>query len=220
MRRKLVDQWRIWWTRIAGPSALGKVAARLAAWRTVRYRRITLASYHSKGFVTSTAVLAHPDVCFGANVFIGDNVVMSSVGKPGPVLLGDRVHIYGDTLIETGSGGSIAIGRDTHLQPGCHIHAFLSSITIGENVEIAAQCAFYSYNHGIALGQVIMGQPITSAGPIVVGDGAWLGHAVIVLADVNIGAGAVIGAGSVVTRDIPANAIAAGNPARVIKYRI
>ena len=64
-----------------------------------------------------------------------------------------------------------------------------------------------------------MNQPLESKGPIHVGDGAWLGHGTIVLAGVTIGEGAVIGAGSVVTRDVPPNAIAAGNPARVLGHR-
>ena len=64
-----------------------------------------------------------------------------------------------------------------------------------------------------------MDQPLTSKGGIAVGDGAWLGYQVTVLHGVTIGAGAVIAAGSVVVRDIPDNAIAAGVPAKVIKYR-
>lgn len=54
---------------------------------------------------------------------------------------------------------------------------------------------------------------------IIIGDGVWIGHNVIILSEVTIGNGAIIGAGSVVTKDIPPYAIAAGNPARVIRYR-
>ena len=53
---------------------------------------------------------------------------------------------------------------------------------------------------------------------ITIGDNVWLGGGVIVLPGVTIGDNAVIGAGAVVTKDIPANAIAAGNPAKVIRY--
>jgi acetyltransferase-like isoleucine patch superfamily enzyme len=58
-----------------------------------------------------------------------------------------------------------------------------------------------------------------SRGDILIEDDAWIGFGVIVLDGVHIGSGAVIGAGSVVTRDIPANAIAAGIPAKVIRMR-
>ena len=64
-----------------------------------------------------------------------------------------------------------------------------------------------------------MDQPLFSKGAIKVGDGAWLGHGVVVVSGVTIGAGAVIGSGSIVVEDVPENAIAVGNPARVVKYR-
>lgn len=53
--------------------------------------------------------------------------------------------------------------------------------------------------------------------PITIGNGCWLGGGVIVVPGVTIGAGAVIGAGSVVTKDIPENVLAAGNPCRVLR---
>jgi acetyltransferase-like isoleucine patch superfamily enzyme len=65
----------------------------------------------------------------------------------------------------------------------------------------------------------IMDQELQSKGGITIGDEAWLGHGVIVLAGVRVGRGAVIGAGSVVARDIPDNAIALGSPARPKRYR-
>jgi acetyltransferase-like isoleucine patch superfamily enzyme len=135
------------------------------------------------------------------------------------VTLEERVHLYGNTFIQTGSGGSIRIGAGTHVQPGCYFSAYLSDITIGDKVEIAPACAFYSYDHGVVAGELIMNQPLTSKGGIIVADGAWLGHGVIVLDGVRIGAGAVVGAGSVVTKDIPDGTIAAGRPARVIRHR-
>jgi acetyltransferase-like isoleucine patch superfamily enzyme len=155
----------------------------------------------------------------GAKVFIGDNVVAWAGPNPGDVELKDEVQLYGDTFIYTGWGGRITIETGTHIQPGCHVLACLSDISIGRNVEIAPRCAFYSYDHSVSPGLPIMGQPLHTKGPITIGDGAWLGHAVIVLSGVRIGAGAVIGAGSVVSKDIPENAIAVGNPARVVTYR-
>jgi acetyltransferase-like isoleucine patch superfamily enzyme len=62
-------------------------------------------------------------------------------------------------------------------------------------------------------------QPLTTKGDIRVGDNAWIGFGVIILSGVRIGKNAVVGAGSTVTHDIPDNAIAVGNPARVIKMR-
>lgn len=172
-----------------------------------------------RGFIDPDASVNHPDLRPGACVFIGGDVVISASAGGGAIELGDRVQLYGDTFMDTGAGGCIRIGAGTHIQPGCHIHAHVSDIRMGSEVEIAAGCALYSYDHGIESGTPIMQQPLTSKGPILIGDGAWLGHGVTVLQGVTIGAGAVIAAGAVVTRDVPENAIAAGVPARVIGFR-
>ena len=57
----------------------------------------------------------------------------------------------------------------------------------------------------------------TYARPVTIGDGCWIGGGVIILPGVSIGNGSVIGAGSVVTKDIPENSVAVGNPCRVIR---
>lgn len=134
-------------------------------------------------------------------------------------MLGKGVHLYGDTVIQTGMNGSVSIGADTHIQPRCQMSAYLSSIQIGRYVQIAPGCAFYPYNHGFALGEHIWKQPLHTKGGIIVDDDAWLGYGVIVLDGVRIGKGAVVGAGAVVKNDVPDNAVAAGVPARVIKMR-
>lgn len=183
------------------------------------HQRAFLADLAPSGFIDPSAHITHPDLRLGKNVFIGGNVILTRNAEGGPVEFESRVQIYGDTFISTGLGGRVFIGEHTHIQPGCHIHAHLTEIRIGKEVEIAANCALYSYDHGMEPGTPVMRQPLTSKGPIVIGDGVWLGHGVTVLQGVTIGTGAVIAAGAVVTRDIPENAIAAGVPARVIGCR-
>lgn len=196
------------------------MAAWFASRHAVPYHQMSyLADLSPRGFIAPGARIAHPDLRLGNHVYLGDRVIVYSTGDGGHIEILDRVHLYGDTFVETGMGGRIRIDEGTHIQPGCHIHAFLTDVRIGKRVEIAPGCGFYCYDHGMAPGVPIMGQPLSSKGGISVGDGAWIGYGVTVLQGVAIGAGAVIAAGSVVVHDIPENAIAAGIPAKVLRFR-
>ncbi len=204
----------------AGTTTMGRIAAWLACSHLPPYHATAyLADLRPEGFIAPGAHVPHPDLRLGKNVYLGSRTMVYTTQKGGPVFLGDKVHIYGNTFIETGLNGSVRIGAHTHIQPGCHIHAHIRRIHIGEKVEIAPGCALYCYDHGIEPGAPVMLQALASAGDIVIGDGAWLGRNVTVLQNVTIGEGAVIAAGAVVTRDVPPNAIAGGIPARLIKYR-
>jgi len=220
MRRNLKQRWSRFWVRYAGLNTFGRVAAYLATWFTPPHKAGTsLARMNRKGFIAPSATIYHPDIQLGANVFIGDRVIVFRAMDGGPVKLGDRVCILRDTIIETGDGGSLTIGADAYIHPRCQLNAYKAPIEIGCGVLIAANCAFYPHNHGIAPNRPIREQPLEAKGPIILGDHAWLGTGVIVLGGVRIGNGAVIGAGAVVTKDIPDGAIAFGVPARVVKMR-
>ncbi|MEO7099863.1 MAG: acyltransferase [Luteolibacter sp.] len=217
---RVKDRARLWCLEHSGSQGFGRVAAWLACRKTQPYHfRAHLAEMTPRGFVAPSASLSHPDLRFGKNVYVGDRVVITQCNGGRAIELKDRVHLYGDSFVSAGSGAAISIGAGTHIQPGCHIYAHISNILIGERVEIAANCGFFSYDHDVVLGRLIMDQPLKSTGDIVIGDGAWLGFGVTVLQGVRIGDGAVVGAGSVVSRDIPDNAIAAGIPAKVIRFR-
>jgi acetyltransferase-like isoleucine patch superfamily enzyme len=135
------------------------------------------------------------------------------------VELGDRIHVWGDSLLETGEGGSITIGAYSRVNRGVQLVSYKAPIQIGRDVGLSSNSALYSYDHGILDGQPYMEQPLQSKGPIIIDDHAWIGVGVIVLSGVRIGKHAVVAAGSVVTRDVPDGAIAAGVPARVVKMR-
>ena len=135
------------------------------------------------------------------------------------VKIGQRTHLHQEIIIETGEGGSLIIGEDTHIQPRCQFSAYKGSIKIGSNVQIAPFCAFYPYNHKFEVNKTIKDQSLSTKGDIVIEDDAWIGFGVIVLDGVRIGKGAVIGAGSVVRDSMPDYSIAAGIPARVVKMR-
>jgi acetyltransferase-like isoleucine patch superfamily enzyme len=161
----------------------------------------------------------HADLDLGRHVFVDEHVVIYQAGGSGRVTIGDGVQLYRGACLETGNDGQLTIGARTSVHSGCKLMAHGACIIIGSRVALAPDVALYPYDHGIALGIPIDEQPIVSKGPIVVGDGAWIGTGAIVLSGVTIGPGAVIGAGAVVTRDVPADAIIAGNPARLVGFR-
>ena len=104
----------------------------------------------------------------------------------------------------------VRIGKDTIVMNGCLMMA-AGGITIGDNVQIAANVQLISNNHDLADRQVI------TCKPVAIGNNAWIGAGATILPGVTVGDNAVVGAASVVTKDVPANTIVAGNPARIIK---
>jgi maltose O-acetyltransferase len=91
----------------------------------------------------------------------------------------------------------------------------VAPITIGEDCQLGPSVQLLTPTHPI--GPQPRRDKLEAAKPIVIGDNVWLGGGVIVCPGVTIGDNSVIGAGSVVTKDIPANVVAVGNPARVIR---
>jgi maltose O-acetyltransferase len=91
----------------------------------------------------------------------------------------------------------------------------VAAVTIGDDVNIGPNVQLLTPTHPVAAG--LRRDKWEAAEPIVIGDNAWLGGGVIVCPGVTIGANTVVGAGAVVVRDLPANVVAVGNPARVIK---
>ncbi|WP_447979314.1 acyltransferase [Candidatus Nitrospira bockiana] len=206
--------------RYAGLGCVGRLSTRLATLFVGPYKaRAFLAGLNPRGYIAPTATLHHADLRLGPHVFISDRVLVYQHPHGGPVELGERVHLHSEIQIEIGPGGSLTVGAGTAIQPRCRFTAFKEGIRIGRGVQIAPNCSVYSYNHGFKAGDLISKQALEAKGPVVIEDDAWLGVGVIVLSGVRIGKGAVIGAGAVVTRDIPAGAIAAGTPARALRFR-
>ena len=200
----LRDRWAGFWMARSGLSRFGRLATRLAAWGAPPYKgKRPLAHLNRRGYISPRAQMACRDVRLGAHCYVDDDVVVYDRGDGGHVSLGDGVHLYKGTIIELGQGGCVEIGAGSHIQPRCQFTAFLGSVRIGREVQVAPACAFYPYEHGIAAGAPIHKQPLHTRGDIVIGDGAWLGYGVIVLEGVTIGAGAVVGAGAVLVGESP-----------------
>ena len=113
-------------------------------------------------------------------------------------------------------GHGISIGEGTFINYSC---TMLDSghIRIGSHCQIGPNCQFYTPSH--PLGYIELRKPVETSWPITIGDDCWLGGGVIVLPGITVGARSIIGAGSVVTKDIPEDSVAVGNPCHVIRHR-
>lgn len=122
-------------------------------------------------------------------------------------------------------GCHITIGNNVSINTGCTL-VDCNRITIGNNVLIGPNVQIYTATHPVELEKRLT--PVetpdgikyirhTYALPVTIKDGCWVGGGVIILPGVTIGKGSVIGAGSVVTKSIPADCLAAGNPCKIIR---
>ena len=111
-------------------------------------------------------------------------------------------------------GWNIEVGENFFANYGLTI-LDVGKVTIGDNAQIAPNVSIYTAGHPVHPASRNSGYEYGI--PITIGNNVWLGGNTVILPGVTIGDNAVIGAGSVVTRDIPPNSIAAGNPCRVIR---
>jgi acetyltransferase-like isoleucine patch superfamily enzyme len=212
--------WQRFWLGGAGSDRLRRTATRLAELGSSGYKmRVPLAWIHQNGYIASSAQVRRRDLSGAKNVFIGDDVIVYRQQNEEPVVVGQGVELHKDCVIELFPGGGISFGDHTKVQRCCSFVSALAPVNIGSYVQIAPFCAFYSYDHGFASAKPIWQQPISTKGPINIEDDVWIGFNVTIVSGVRIGRGAVIAAGAVVTRDVPAGAVAGGVPARVLKMR-
>ncbi len=122
-------------------------------------------------------------------------------------------------------GRNIHIGNNVSVNMNCTF-VDCNTITIGNNVLIASNVQMYTSTHPVEVSERIIPDWTPGSGtyfcntyalPIEIGNNCWIGGGVIILPGITIGDGTVIGAGSVVTKDIPSDCVAAGNPCKVIR---
>jgi acetyltransferase-like isoleucine patch superfamily enzyme len=167
------------------------------------------AQSHGSGLVERSALRRCPDSVVlepGALVFHPENIS-----------LGDGVYVGHHAILKGYHQNELVIGDRSWIGQAAFLHA-AGGITIGADVGIGPHVCLLTSTHSDAGRGAIMDGEL-SFSPIVIEDGADLGVGSIVLPGVTIGRGAQIGAGAVVTTSIPAFAVAAGNPARVLRSR-
>jgi acetyltransferase-like isoleucine patch superfamily enzyme len=109
-------------------------------------------------------------------------------------------------------GGCIAIGRWSLICPGVRIGS-AASVEVGDSCMLASNAYLTDCDWHDAYDRLAIGR----SAPVVLEENVWVGDSAIVCKGVRIGRNSIIGAGAVVTRDIPANVVAAGNPAQVVR---
>jgi acetyltransferase-like isoleucine patch superfamily enzyme len=165
--------------------------------------RKLLSQYNAMPYSDKTARYNLLKEIFGS---IGTNV---SVGNPFLCDYGQHIHI----------------GSNVSLNMNCTL-VDCNKITIGNRVLIASNVQIYTAAHPVELHERLSpGWTAESSAyffrtfalPVTIEDDCWIGGGVIIVPGVTVGKGSVIGAGSVVTKDIPANSLAVGNPCRVVR---
>jgi acetyltransferase-like isoleucine patch superfamily enzyme len=149
-------------------------------------------------------------------LFLGRGLELQ-IARRGRVDFGRFVWIGDGTKIRCHEG-VVEIGAKTVLGQDCTISAY-KRVRIGEQCVIADRAMFIDFDHGV----VEVERPIRVQGiykrDVEVGSNVWIGYGACVLRGVRVGDNAIVGTNSVVTKDVPANAVVAGIPARVIRMR-
>nr|WP_218953471.1 acyltransferase [Acinetobacter sp. YH01005] len=152
-------------------------------------------------------------------VEIGENCFISPLAhifaEPGrKIVIGDNSFIAADCTLH----GPIEIGNEVAINHHCILDGGRVGIKIHDQVRIAAYCHLYAFDHGMDVNQPIYQQAVRSQGIEIERD-VWLGAHVGIKDGIHIAEQAVVGMNSMVTKNVEARAIIAGNPAKLIRYR-
>ena len=149
-------------------------------------------------------------------LFLGRRLELQ-IARRGRVEFGRFVWIGDGTKIRCHEG-VVEIGAKTVMGQECTISAY-QRVRIGEQCVIADRAMFIDFDHGV----VEVERPIRVQGiykrDVEVGSNVWIGYGACILRGVRVGDNAIVGTNAVVTKDVPANAVVAGAPARIIRMR-
>ena len=115
-------------------------------------------------------------------------------------------------------GEGLIMGNNSNIGPYSYIGCS-GLVTIGDNVMMGQRVTIQAENHEFSRTDCLISEQGVMREPVVIGNNCWISSGVTILAGVDIGEGAVIGAGAVVVNNIPANSVAVGVPAKVMRSR-
>lgn len=151
---------------------------------------------------------------------VGTNVIFETgvlVFHPENIELGSNIYIGHHTILKGYHKNQMIIGDNTWIGQGCFLHS-AGGISIGKDVGIGPGVKIITSTHALGHRDVPILHGELEFKPVLIEDGCDIGIGAIILPGAHIKKGAQIGAGAVVTREIPAHAIAAGVPAKAIDY--
>lgn len=174
----------------------------------VKYLRTGFLGYEIKSIGQNTTISKGCNIVEGRYISIGNKCV---VGKYATLSCWRRIP---------SSVPDLVIGNFVSIGEGCHITC-ANKIVIGDCTLLGKYITITDNSHGDSVKEQLaiapIKRPLSSKGPVLIGERVWIGDKVTVLPNVKIGNGAIIGSNSVVSKDIPENCVAVGNPARIIK---
>ncbi|PPF35249.1 sugar O-acetyltransferase [Pseudoclavibacter sp. AY1H1] len=181
--------------------------------RTMKQRMLAGELYHADdpellaGAERAVRLQAEYNAAFPVDTERASGILAELLGS-----LGANVTVKAPLYVDYGS--NITIGDGTFVNVGL-VALDVTPITIGASCQIGPNVQLLTPTHPLDPEPRRAGYE--AGAPITLGDNVWLGGGVIVCPGVTIGENTVVGAGAVVTKDLPANVVAVGNPARVIR---
>jgi acetyltransferase-like isoleucine patch superfamily enzyme len=162
------------------------------------------------GFLRGRMLGLHPAVQAAGDVRVDKRPLIRQKHRSARLRLGSRVRLFpGTAFYLRAEGATVSIGERTYLGRRTELHCDVA-------IEIGADCAISWDVQFIDSDQHVL-EGGRGAAAIRVGDHVWIGQRATILKGVQIGDGAIVAAGSVVTKDVPARAAVAGVPAKVVK---
>ena len=176
----------------------------------IRQQRTAMLFKHAKGvfFPKDLTSLGEDCISIGEGTRIGEHCILTAWKS---TCAGGNFH------------PEIVIGKGCCFGEYNHITS-TNKIVIGDNLLTGRWVTITDNSHGETDYDTLLQPPlmrlVTSKGPVIIGNNVWIGDKATILPHVTIGDGAVIAANSVVTKNVPAYSVAAGNPAKVVKQTI